>query len=153
MDVANIEGAVGDMNENEVETLRGEYEDLTKGIKEREDWLAAKRPRFQKLSDFFSEFEQLTGKAAVVAPKPAQVEETESPFGDKARAKTTGLVADLVTRSGRRMTREQVVVEWPKVYGGYPAWQNIDNTIGTALGRAVKRGMIDEKFGLYFAKV
>ena len=145
---------VGPMEDNVYNSLKREYDELVEGFRVREEWMRSNKPRLDVLTNAFSALNQAlpdAQKTQVSAPR-RETTVNRSVFGDKTRTRTTGLVAEIVIRTGRQMTKEQVVAEWPKMYGGYPAWQNVENTIGTALARAVKRGLIDERNGIYFPR-
>ena len=71
-------------------------------------------------------------------------------FGQKKRIRSTDFLASVVIGSGRKWTREQLHKGFDAKYGIPEGWENPEQAINNAIGRAVKRGTIHEANALYF---
>lgn len=127
--------------------LRREADEIDRQLVKLDGNRAQLTARREAIAEYFSVVERLQGvpqgEAKAKAPTNARS------FNGKKRIRSTGLVASVVIGSGKKWTREQIREGFDAKYG-IPDWENPDNALSNAIGRAVAQGLIAENNSLYF---
>ncbi|WP_167140210.1 hypothetical protein [Diaminobutyricimonas sp. TR449] len=106
----------------------------------------------EAIQTILSALARYSGKPVAPTPvlEPRKQAEQRELVTSKARIRSTDMVGELVSKSGRKWTREEIHKGFEDEYGIPEAWTNVANALNNAIARAVQRGLIEERDGFYW---